>query len=117
MSSDLVFSLARSLALSLSRSLTLSLSRSRSRSLSLSLSRARALSLTLHGHAHTGNNAYIFPGIGLGVVAGGLRHVTDDMFRRAARALADQVSCPISSPHPNPIHYPLALHHQPDPKP
>jgi hypothetical protein len=37
------------------------------------------------------------------------------MFRRAARALADQVSCPISSPHPNPIHYPLALHHQPDP--
>merc|ERR1719503_224093 len=39
-----------------------------------------------------GNNAYIFPGIGLGVVAGGLRHVTDDMFRRAARALADQVS-------------------------
>ena len=87
-------------------------------SLSLSLSRARACSLSLlRDRAHAGNNAYIFPGIGLGVVAGGLRHVTDDMFRRAARALADQVSCPISSPHPNPIHYPLALHHQPDPKP
>ena len=39
-----------------------------------------------------GNNAYIFPGIGLGVVAGGLRQVTDDMFRRAARSLADLVS-------------------------
>ena len=39
-----------------------------------------------------GNNAYIFPGVGLGVVACGGRLVTDDMFLAAAHALADQVS-------------------------
>ncbi|ALM51325.1 NAD-dependent malic enzyme [Halomonas huangheensis] len=34
------------------------------------------------------NNAYIFPGIGLGVVASGARHVTDAMLMAASRALA-----------------------------
>ena len=35
------------------------------------------------------NNAYVFPGVGLGVVAVGARRVSDGMFKAAARALAD----------------------------
>jgi malate dehydrogenase (oxaloacetate-decarboxylating)(NADP+) len=38
-----------------------------------------------------GNNAYIFPGVGLGVTAVRARHVTDDMFYAAAHSLAHQV--------------------------
>jgi len=39
-----------------------------------------------------GNNAYIFPGVGLGIVVSGATRVTDEMFFAAARALASEVS-------------------------
>lgn len=39
-----------------------------------------------------GNNAYIFPGVGLGVVASGATRITDAMFLIAAKTLADMVS-------------------------
>jgi malate dehydrogenase (oxaloacetate-decarboxylating)(NADP+) len=39
-----------------------------------------------------GNNAYIFPGVGLGVMACGATRVSDEMFYAASWTLAAQVS-------------------------
>jgi malate dehydrogenase (oxaloacetate-decarboxylating)(NADP+) len=39
-----------------------------------------------------GNNSYIFPGVGLGLVVSGASRVTDEMFMAAAHALANMVT-------------------------
>lgn len=44
-----------------------------------------------------GNNAYIFPGVGLGAMVGGLKHVTEEMFLASAAALAAEAR---SAPFP-----------------
>jgi malate dehydrogenase (oxaloacetate-decarboxylating) len=50
--------------------------------------------VTLNGHTHRigqGNNAFIFPGVGLGTIVSEARLVTESMFAAAAEALALQV--------------------------
>jgi malate dehydrogenase (oxaloacetate-decarboxylating)(NADP+) len=50
--------------------------------------------VSLHGKTFVpgqGNNAYIFPGVGLGVVVSQSSRVTDEMFSAAARVLAGMV--------------------------
>ncbi len=51
--------------------------------------------VTMHGRTYSpgqGNNAYIFPGVGLGIMASGARRVSDEMFFAAAKALSEQVT-------------------------
>lgn len=51
--------------------------------------------VTFNGKRHRigqGNNAFIFPGVGLGISAGNVTRVSDKMFLEAARALAAKVT-------------------------
>ena len=51
--------------------------------------------VTLNGKTFVprqGNNSYIFPGVGLGAIVSGARHISDDMFMTAAHTLAHLVT-------------------------
>lgn len=51
--------------------------------------------VVLNGQRHVpgqGNNAYIFPGVGLGAIVCEATRITDEMFSRAAHALAQKVT-------------------------
>ncbi|XP_033984641.1 NADP-dependent malic enzyme, mitochondrial [Trematomus bernacchii] len=39
-----------------------------------------------------GNNAYVFPGVALGVIACGVRHISDDIFLTTAEAISEMVT-------------------------
>ncbi|NXX73408.1 MAON protein, partial [Spizella passerina] len=39
-----------------------------------------------------GNNAYVFPGVALGVIASGVRHISDEIFLITAETLASEVT-------------------------
>lgn len=39
-----------------------------------------------------GNNAYVFPGVALGVIACGVRHISDDIFLLTAQSIAAEVT-------------------------
>ncbi|XP_029458127.1 NADP-dependent malic enzyme, mitochondrial [Rhinatrema bivittatum] len=39
-----------------------------------------------------GNNAYVFPGVALGIIACGVRHISEDIFLTTAEAIAEEVT-------------------------
>ena len=50
--------------------------------------------VTLNGKAYfprQGNNAYIFPGVALGLILAGVRHISEHVFLRATQELASTV--------------------------
>ncbi|XP_043921928.1 NADP-dependent malic enzyme isoform X2 [Protopterus annectens] len=43
-------------------------------------------------HPGQGNNAYVFPGVALSIIACGIKHISDDIFLLTAEAIAEQVT-------------------------